>query len=621
MENLKKRAATPIADAWRRGLRPPDRRPIYEWAAEHVTLPSVIPDGGTKFDPYRSRHLLRIFEALQDDMVRRVTLMKPVRGAGSLVGDIWVLWTIANDPGPMMATFQTDPAAKDFAEDRLNPMMDMSPPVRELYPEDRHQNRTQEIKFRHGMPLYIQGPALGNLQAKGMRFLRNEEIWMWPSGRYSEVLGRIGDYEELGMSKIFDISQGGLTDDDLDVGFREGTQEEWFVPCHSCGHVMQGSIFGYRDDGSIWGLRWDDNEKTRNKSGDWIFSQLAPTVRVECEKCGHPHVDEVRTKTNWNLTGKYIAQNSAASPQNVSIHYSALITRSWLSLAEQLSKALNALRIGIMDPRITFAQKREARSWSEQLLDERKRKNTYEVNSDWPEEKDRALTVDRQQDGVHWGLVAAWSNSQARRLWYGKLYSEDEIKAKAAEFKVEPRHVFIDSGFEAKLVYAMCVRNDWNALKGDERKAWLWLFKIRSRELRVLRSYSRPVRGDPEIGQSFQGRAFARLMHWSNPTIKDRLKGLLDRGRLIEPQADPEQADEKEYTTQMRGQWRKPVMNKTTMRKTWIWVDNGNDHARDCWCMQIVFATIQKLLPDIETEPDESSPAAPVVETAIDPQA
>ena len=60
-------------------VRPIDRRPIYEWAAQHVEMPAVLTVQG-KFNPSISRHLIEPFHALQNDKIRRVVILKPTRG-------------------------------------------------------------------------------------------------------------------------------------------------------------------------------------------------------------------------------------------------------------------------------------------------------------------------------------------------------------------------------------------------------------------------------------------------------------------------------------------------------------------------------------------------------------
>ena len=74
-------------------LAPRDTRPTYEWAHEHVsTYPPLSKHGA--FDVSGSRHFICPFDALDDERTREVNVLKPVRGGGSLIGDVWCVSVI-----------------------------------------------------------------------------------------------------------------------------------------------------------------------------------------------------------------------------------------------------------------------------------------------------------------------------------------------------------------------------------------------------------------------------------------------------------------------------------------------------------------------------------------------
>lgn len=589
----------PIALAWRNCWPPPDRRPIYDWAAEHIELPSELTITG-KFNPQISRHFLEIFDALADDRVRSVTLMKPVGSGGTLIADIWTCWAIANDPGAFLAVFQDDAAAKDDCEDRLNPMLDHCRPIQALLSGNRHFHRTQEVKFSNGMPLYVRGPSLGNLQARRIRYLHLEETWMWPAGLRQEALGRIKDWEEIKMSKVFDVSQGGSSDDDLDKTFRDGDQREWHVPCLSCGKYAPAIWGGKRADGTRWGIVWDDNERTRDKHGEFLLNEVLPTVRWECPACGHPHLDGERTKTEWTRLGKYLAQNPKAPPDQVSFHFDALIVRNWAKQVRNFIEAVKAFRMGIQEPLVKIVQKDRARSWSEVFEPGERRTETFELSS-VPAGGEKCITIDTQSEGVFPAMVCQWEPGKAYRLWSGYLYSEAEIEAKQEEFKIPAVHVLIDSGWGSTTrdVYRMAIRHKWIVTKGSDQESFThYLPRKGGGKVRVEKCF-KSFHGDPELGKKGQGRTYALGIRWSNPTIKSRLRKLIDRGRWLEPNCDPEDPDYKEYQEQMRSERLVVISNKTTGRPRRIWKAFGANHYWDDACQQVLFATIKGLLPDM----------------------
>ena len=172
---------------WRSVFTPRDRRPTTEWAHDYVWLEPPITKTGW-FTCADSRHFLAIFASLDNDHKREVNVLKPVRGGGSLIGDVFCPRTIAVDPGPYMDVFQTDQVASDHAEERIKRIFERCKPVAALFPANRHKERDDEILFSNGHTWYVRGPSLGNLQAKGIRYLRLEEVWMWAQGKMGEAM-------------------------------------------------------------------------------------------------------------------------------------------------------------------------------------------------------------------------------------------------------------------------------------------------------------------------------------------------------------------------------------------------------------------------------------------------
>lgn len=592
----------------------PDRRPIYEWASEHVTMPPVLTRSGL-FRVEDSRHLIAPFDALGDDHVRTVTVVAPVRGGKTLLADVWLPWTIAVDPGPFMFNWAKNELALEHVKTRTNYMLEHCPPVAALFPDDRHLKNTSEIVFRNGMPLYVQGNALTNLQGKGIRYMVNDEVWLWRPGRHREAMGRLGDFQELQNSKVLNISQGGTEDDDLDELWKKGSKSEWQIQCQACSHYMDTGWSHTRPDGTRWGLVWDPH-KTEN--GDWDIAKALPTVRFECQACGHPHIDTGRNRSEWNRTGKYLATNPNALRQHVSFHYSAIVTRSWALLVEDFLTSMNAFKKGVSEPLIQFFQKYPAEPKSERSLMDNSRSfatASYEINSEWPAEAGRFMTSDRQEEDTFWYLICAWSKApEIRRLKFGKAFSFAELEVIRETFKVAPNHHFIDSGYQPKGdngVYAAAIKYRWIAAKGVASEGGDPIVFWHTRNGRkISKSYAPLTYGDPESGGASRGRQ-AKLIRFSRPTMGDRLQNIIDLGKFISPAGHDDEPIEKEFRRQMASEYKRRKVNPFTHVVKLVWVcPSGNNHARDCAAMQILCATLSDILPDALEEATTAAAAA-----------
>ena len=604
--------------AWRGLVEPRDRRPIPEWAHDFIRLSPPITRTGP-FDVSGSRHFIQIFDSLQNDRKREVNVLKPVRGGGSLIGDVFCPWAMKNDPGPYMEVFQTESVASAHAEERSKRIFERCEPLKELLPSNRHKVRDDEILFSHGHTWYVRGPSLANLQAKGIRYLRLEEVWMWDQGRMAEAEGRIGDYLKMQTSKILRVSQGGprdgikMEDSDWFQAYYRGKIHEWEVQCPSCLKYFDPIFSGTRQDGSFWGMTWD---RHMTASGEWDIAKCLPTIRFECQHCAHPMMDCSRTKTEWNRTGRYrqcaTAGQGATRGDDVpssdtgkrdSFHFECVIDFPWDELVELWLSACNAEKRGELKAKVQFYQKRRAMFRDEESLLKgglNLRKVVYEINSAWPEERARFLTVDRQEEDLFWWSVRAWSNQRSRRLGFGRCYGFGAVEKLREQFKVAPNHTFIDSAYQAKGdagVYLACLKHGWIAVKGAAE--YHFQHRLKNKRM-VLKSYAPLAFGDPAVATL--GRKFCPLIRFSKPQMNQKVQELIDSGRWEEPMdsADPEM--DKEYSLQMASRVKKTEFNAKTGQSKQYWKESKNDHARDLANAQVLGAMLSDLIPDPAAE-------------------
>jgi hypothetical protein len=603
-----------LAEYGQSGIGPRDRRPVYEWAAEHVIMPAVLTGKGT-YNPYISRHHHAVFDALEDDYVTTVVLQKPVRGGGTLISDVWHVSARARDPGPAMVVLQDEKMAGDHAETRLIPMFKSCEATARVLPWERHKLRKAEIIFNDGLPIYITGPAIGKLQSKGIRYMTLDEVWRMDPGIVEEAEGRLGDYRKMGLSKFFLISQAGEMDDAFDSRFKRGSMRFWSLPCLKCNHLMTPKTWTLkRPDGSRFGLVWD---KHKESNGDWDVARVLPTVRFECEACGHPMLDCSRTKQEWNRLGQYVKTNDRAPRHIESFSWPGLIDYKWDELVEMFLTATNHWRRKDPSSLIKFFQKYgpEAKTEGALFADEDAFARTaYEINSEWPDEFARFATIDKQTDH-YWLLIVAVSKSgEVRRLYFGKEYGIADCAAKCEDHKVKPKDVTIDAGFESKGdrgVYAACVRYGWIAMRGVSAEGKQAKFfahdEVRiekgiRKQVRVMRSYSPPSYVDPEAGTAAQGRkGSAVLVFFSEPTMNDRLQQLVDSGRWAESKSADGPMD-REFRLHMTAE-RKREKQDTYGRTVGQWVTLRKDnHGRDCAKMAVARMTILGVVADSQTE-------------------
>jgi hypothetical protein len=219
------------------------------------------------------------------------------------------------------------------------------------------------------------------------------------------------------------------------------------------------------------------------------------------------------------------------------------------------------------------------------------------INSDWPEEKERFFSIDRQEEDMFWWMVRAWSAEKSRKLGFGKAYGFAALEELRIKFKVPANHVLIDSNFLPKGdhgVYAACLKYGWIAVRGDKKYSFTHHLKKRY----VQKSYAPLSWGDPGSGGATGGRKYCPLITFSKAQLNQKVQEMIDNGSWEEPlnSTDPEM--EAEYAQQMSARVRKTEYVARTGETRVFWKESKNDHARDLANMNSLGAILSDLVPD-----------------------
>ncbi len=583
-----------LRDIWRRAWRPPDRRSPWAWAEEHIEGISYSPVPG-RFRSEHSPWIREPLETLVDPRVRILSIIAPIQSGKTSIGEIGLSYIIANMPGPTLWLDQTDEDAKDQAESRLHKLFEDCPPVRSLFPGDRHKKRTTTIHFANGMTLWVLGAHnKTNLQRRSIRWLIGDETWRWPVGHMAEAEARVTAFGWLG--KCLFLSQGGEEGDDTHRKFETTDMREWTFACPHCGTRQP--------------FRWENVEwskDARMESGGWNYGRVRETASLHCEHCQTYFPDTDRVRRELNATGRYIAQNPTASNENAGFHWNALCAMSWGRLAELYLRAKELARQGDTTQIQQFYQKRLALPWKEWVEDFRIEVSSgaYRLGEPWEREGAldphgkvleppfadglprvplRFLTVDVQRD--HFFLaVRSWApDCSSRLLWCERVLSWNDIDSVQDRFNVHHNLVFIDAGYNPYEVYRECAARGWTALIGDKRATFT--HKLANGQS-VQRFYS-PVR------KVFIGRGvICRTHFWSNLNIKDTLARLRRN-------ADPKSGATWEVPEDVPELYLEHLESERRVNQNgkWLWEQIGSrpNHWLDCESMQVAAAYMVKLI-------------------------
>jgi phage terminase large subunit GpA-like protein len=583
-----------LQDIWRDAWQPPDRRPVWEWAEEHVRSIPYSPMPG-RFRLGNSPWIREVLDAVVDPKVRLVSIIASVQSSKTTAPELALCYIIANLPGPALWLDQTDEDAKDYSEARLQKLFDECDPVNRLFPRNRHQKRNSTIHFSNGMSLWLLGAHnKTNLQRRSIRWLIGDETWRWPEGHMAEAEARVTAFGWLG--KCVFMSQGGEEDDDTHRKFETTDQREWTFACPKCGERQP----------FLWeNVEWSKSAK--DDTGDWDFAEVRRTAALRCRACNHYFEDTDRMRRELNARGQFIAQNPKAASENVGFHWNALCAMSWGQLAELYLRAKQAARRGDVSLLQQFYQKRLGLPWREYVEDYKleiirsgyKRGETWEeegaidskgrvVAAPVPEEGSyiplRFLTVDCQMDHMFL-VVRGWSaNGSSRLVWNERVLTFTDVEVVQERFGIHPNLVLVDAGHATYDVYRECSVRGWIALIGDRRPTYVH----RQKGGKSVQRFYSPRR---KVVLSYQRSCFVH--YWSNLNIKDTLARLRrnqdpERGATWEV---PDDIDD-DYLAQMESE------HRIKEKGVWMWKQIGSrpNHYFDCEAMQAAAATMLKIV-------------------------
>lgn len=536
-------------------------------------------------------------ECLADPAINEIVIMCSAQSAKTLTMLAMLAWIIVEDPGPTLWVCKSKDEAKKLSNMRLYPLLERCGPVAERLPARGTQRKALEL-YLPGMALVLAGSdTTAALQSTPYQWVFCDEARSYKKGTLGMISKR---FRSFGASyKKIVISTPNDENDELHEAYLSGDQRIWLVKCPECGTEHD---LDWGDRETVGGLKWDTTEETfDSERGEYRWDALRETIRYECwnAECDHFWKDTPTSRKYLSREGRWEPTNENA-PSNVrSYHWNALLPY-WANFEPQVREYLQALRmltIGNAAPYKDHITETRGQVWNplysyakhDKYIEERTA--SYDVRAVWEEEKERFMTVDVQGKGGrhYYYVVRAWAlGGWSRKLTHGIAWSLKELREVAAEWKVKPANVAVDSGAFTSEVYGYVVESGylWKALKGDDR----WAFKTEGESWLYQIS-----KADPAIGTKNQGRVRPiQLYVWATYGAIDRLlsmmHGFVGRWELNEDEADDE------YARQVTAKGRRKVKTRTGAMKMEFYNKRDDDHYADCEQMQIICASARNLL-------------------------
>jgi phage terminase large subunit GpA-like protein len=242
-------------------------------------------------------------------------------------GNNWIGFVIHQAPGPMLAVQPTVELAKRNSRQRIDPLIDESPELRERVKPARSRdagNTMLSKEFAGGILIMTGANSAVGLRSTPARYIFLDEVDAYPASADEEgdpvTLAEARSLTFAHRRKVFLVSTPtirGLSR--IEREFEASDQRRYFVPCPHC-DAMQWLKFDR--------LRW---QKGRPE-----------TAEYHCEGCERTIAEH--HKTQMLERGEWRATTTAADPTTVGYHLSALYSPvGWLSW-QRIARAHEAAR-------------------------------------------------------------------------------------------------------------------------------------------------------------------------------------------------------------------------------------------------------------------------------------
>ena len=339
-----------LGEALARALAPRKPLKVSQWADLHRRLSSKgSAMGNTAWRTDRNPPLREPMDAMSArDGARDVVLKFPIQFGKTEVAINVMGYTMEHHPGPVMVCLPGEVSMQKWVAQKLNPMLEETPAVRELLSSTSSRDGANRREFKDfaGGQLYIEhAGSPQRLKSTTVRTLIVDEVDEFASALTGgddplEMLeGRTSAFP--GTYKRLYISTPGLKGvSRIDYLWEKSDQRRYHVPCPHCGHMQY--------------LQWSGLHWAPGGRG----------VHYVCEDCGAV-IDE-HHKTAMIAAGQWVATNPGAKMRGYHInclYYQIGLGPRWGDLVEKWLEVQN-------DPAKlkTFINDRLAEAWEDPTM-------------------------------------------------------------------------------------------------------------------------------------------------------------------------------------------------------------------------------------------------------------
>lgn len=399
-------------------LEPPPDLKISEWADRFRRLSGEAASKGGAWDTDLAPYQREIMDAISDNGIRKVVVMSAAQIGKT---DAFLLNTIGYyihyDACPILLMQPTLSMAETFSKDRLMPMVRDTPVLRgRISDKARTSGNTIFKKSFPGGRITMTGAnSPTELRSRPIRILLADEIDAYPA-----TAGNDGDPLVLGAKRLTTFwnrkevyvstpTVKGISR--IEVEYENSTQEEWNVPCPSCGEYQP--------------LTWGQIKFDRDGAGE------VTSVSHVCKHCG-----VISTEYEWKekfINGKYVAKYPERKVRGFHLNSlaSTLTPLGWKQIVKDFLVADEERKKGNVELYKAWTNTELGETWEEdghQIEDSVLMKRRQKYNCEVPEDVVVITAgIDTQDDRFEIEVVGWGIGYESWGIQYAKIYGDPKL--------------------------------------------------------------------------------------------------------------------------------------------------------------------------------------------------
>jgi len=353
-------SASALRAALAKSWAPRPRLSVSEAAERHLYLSAEYSKeaGYASFDRYC--YLREPIDRLgPDDPVRVVAFKGPIQGGKTIIGQAWLTYIIAEDPGPTIFVTDTDTKARIFSKKRIDLMVRDDPTLNGLVSDETSRTKGNTIQFKTfpgGDIKLVGAQSVTGLTSDTCRYAMIDEAddhkgnVSYAGSSISLAMGRQTTYGDMAKTAIVS-SPKVKGDSEIEAWFLRGDQRMFYVPCPHCGEYQI--------------LEWQD-EETKEQRLVWDRGDPS-SARYLCAHCGHAIVNADKNKmlpaAEWRATRPDLGEAGFVTSYALNGLYLPTGSFSWPDMVRQWESAVARSKAGDTDELRTFVNTRLAKTF------------------------------------------------------------------------------------------------------------------------------------------------------------------------------------------------------------------------------------------------------------------